>query len=129
VQFKGNIIINQPVFLTMTKVKFHYIKDDSYTPRYSNGAIGGITSKGEIVINFFTELPPIPVSQTQGIEGAILTKEVTTEMSPKESPSELNANRIINTGVILNEATAIDIYNWLGVQLETLKSLKNADSK
>lgn len=55
----------------------------------------------------------------------------------KENPSELNANRIINTGVILSEATATDIYKWLGDQLETLKSLKdavanspeNADSK
>lgn len=113
----------------MAKVKFNYIKDELYTPQYSNGAIGGITSKGEIVVNFFTELPPIPVSQTQGIETGVLTKEITTEMAFKENPSELNANRIINTGVILSEATAIDIYNWLGAQLETLKSLKNVSSK
>lgn len=55
--YSVNIIIKTSINLLMAKVKFSYIKDENYAPKYSNGAIGGITSKGEIVVNFFTEIP------------------------------------------------------------------------
>jgi len=60
----------------MSKIKFNYIKEDLYTPKYVNGALGGVSSKGELIINFFTEMQPVPSSQTQTVIGNELQPEI-----------------------------------------------------
>lgn len=37
------------------ELKFKYIFDDSYNPVYVNGAHGGVTPRGELVVNFYLE--------------------------------------------------------------------------
>ena len=109
----------------MAKVKYNYLKEDLYTPQHANGALGGITSKGEIVINFFTEVPASPKSQTHEIDGNTIKPEILSEREPKEDSLSINVNRIISTGVILTAPVATELYIWLGTQLEMLKTVQN----
>ncbi len=101
--------------------------DDLYSPKYANGVFGGITSLGEIVMNFFIEVSPIPKSQTHEIQGEVIKPE-TIDREPKDDPLLPNVNRIISTGVIMSEATAITLSTWLQGQLEILKQLKHGST-
>jgi hypothetical protein len=48
-----------------------------------NGAIGGITLKGDIIINFFLEYPPSPESQVFEIENGNVGDEIFKKRLPK----------------------------------------------
>ncbi len=93
-------------------INFQYIFSDDYQPTYANGAYGGTTPRGEIVINFFTEGWAIPKKET-----AELTES--GEMMNEQSiePSNTNVIRKISSGVIMTRETADQIYNWLGTIL------------
>lgn len=97
----------------MQKVDFRFIFDDDYRPSYANGAYGGLTPKGEVVINFFTERWAIPRKETDalletGQLGAVLSTE----------PANLPVVRTISSGVIMSKETAKEIHDWLGKILE-----------
>ncbi len=114
----------------MPKIKFNYIKNELYAPTFANGALGGLTPKGELVINFYTEISSIPKSQTHEVEGNTIQPEIISEREPKEDATSLvNATRIISTGVILSATTATEIHAWLGTQLEILKKIEDGRSK
>lgn len=108
----------------MPKLKVKYIKADSYNPSYANGAIGGVNTKGEIIIHFYTEALELPKSQSFAIEGDKLKGEIINEKIPKEDGNTINVDRVINTGVIMSYAEANQVYQWLGKHLETLKLKK-----
>ncbi|MFC0297755.1 hypothetical protein [Geobacillus jurassicus] len=44
-------------------VHFKYLFPDDYNPVYVNGAHGGISPQGEIVVNFYFERRPLPPVQ------------------------------------------------------------------
>ena len=50
-------------------VTIRYVTDGDYRPKYANGVYGGIGTRGEVVMNFFTEgfaLPDtLPVCQIE----------------------------------------------------------------
>jgi ssDNA-specific exonuclease RecJ len=104
----------------MNKIKSKYIFKDQYNPKYVNGAQGGISPQGEIIINFYLERNALPVSQTYQIEsGKVATKEIESE------PSDLNNSfvRVVENGVIMNYQTAKEIYKWLGNHIEKMEKL------
>ena len=39
--------------MEQNKVKFKYIFDSAYNPKYTNGAFGNITPHGEVALNFY----------------------------------------------------------------------------
>jgi hypothetical protein len=106
----------------MNNIKVKYKFDKNYNPKYSNGAYGGINPLGEIILNFYLERMPLPVEQ---IEEILIKDNKITRIQKSTTPEDLNdiAIRFVDTGVVLNLATAIDIHKFLGDQIELLKSL------
>jgi|SRR5690606_8840819 len=104
----------------MNKLKCKYIFNEQYNPKYINGAHGGITPQGEIVINFYLERNALPNSQTFQVDE---NKTAPTEIASE--PSDLNNSfvRVIENGVIMNYKSAKEIHKWLGSHLERLEEL------
>ena len=107
------------------KIKFKYIFPTDYNPTYCNGAFGGVSTHGEIVVNFFLERMPIPNSITQqlnenGTLGAVIN------VDPENCDNTIIRN--VSTGVVLTEETAKSIYEWLNIQLEELQRQKQIQS-
>ena len=42
------------------EIVFKYIFNYAYNPVYVNGAHGGLSPRGELVMNFYLERPPLP---------------------------------------------------------------------
>jgi len=105
------------------EVTFKYIFNYAYNPVYVNGAHGGMTPRGELVMNFYLERPPLP-------------QEITHEINPDgtigdivgEEPADLKNSmvRYIDSGVVLNYDTARNIHFWLGERLKEMESIERA---
>jgi hypothetical protein len=104
-------------------VTFKYIFNYAYNPVYVNGAHGGISPRGELVMNFYLERPPLP-------------DEITHELNPNgtigdvvaEAPDNLKNSmvRFIDNGVILNYESARNIHFWLGERLKELEAIERS---
>lgn len=105
------------------QIEFKYVFSEDYNPIYCNGAYGGVATQGEIIVNFYLERMPLPKSLTHEINpDGSLSGVVETD------PSDLGSKviRYVNSGIILNEASAKSIYEWLGRQICELESRKSA---
>lgn len=99
------------------KVRFKYIYPDDYNTPYCNGAWGGVTPKGEIVMNLFTERLPIPQEQIHPLleTGRLGDPE-------KDDDDHVTIIRYITGGAIMNLQSAKDLHEWLDkfiTQIET----------
>ncbi len=106
----------------MKKVKCKYIFNESYNPKYVNGAHGGLTPQGEFVINFYLERSALPNSQTFSlIENRLDNEEINSE------PIDLNNSfvRVIENGVLMNYQTAKAIHKWLGEHIANVEDIEN----
>lgn len=105
------------------KIVFKYIFRDDYNPVYANGAHGGVSSRGEIVINFFNERPAMPyevehdVLVDNTLSGGVVTK-------PKNFDGTLV--RFVENGITINLETAKAIRKWLDEKITQLEGIKNA---
>jgi hypothetical protein len=107
-------------------VKFKYLFADDYNPVYANGAYGGITTKGEMVINFFLERTGLPYSETFELkEGSEIG--VMVERNPEHAPP--NIVRFVSTGVVLSYESAKTIRDWLDKHLAQLEKLQGKDDE
>lgn len=93
------------------EVKFKYYFDDNYDPEYVNGAYGGQTPNGELVMHFFMDRFPIPYEVTQGLneDGTPDPDEIIVVPDQEEAM----IRRSVKAGVIMSPATALNIYKWL----------------
>ena len=107
-----------------TKIEYRYIFDDSYNPVYTNGAFGGLGPQGDMTINFFHERQPIPNSQTYLLERAkdAVKLGAAVDREPKRENPVLV--RFITTGVVMDEACARRLYEWLGDKLRQYDQFK-----
>jgi len=101
------------------KIKFKYIFPDDYNPVYANGAHGGISPKGEMVINFFMERPPVPYSVTHELEE---DGRIGSEVETHPEKDHAMMVRFITGGVVLNRSAAKNIHEWLGKHLAILEA-------
>jgi hypothetical protein len=102
------------------QIKFKYKFPDNYNPVYVNGAFGGITANGELVLNFYLERHALPVSQTMELlANGQLGNEVGRE------PEDLRASmvRYIGPGIVLSPLGAEAIYRFLEQQLNAMKGV------
>jgi len=107
-------------------ITFKYIFNYGYNPSYVNGAQGGFSPRGEMVIHFYLERQPLPESISHEItpEGAI-GREIGVE------PEDLSGSmvRFIDTGVVMSYENARIFHAWLGDKLrevEELHKMRNA---
>jgi hypothetical protein len=110
------------------KIKFKYIYPDNYQPAYASGAFGGVSSGGNIFINFYLEQPSLPEQVVQAVNDDGSLGEA-VEKKPGDLKSTLV--RTLQSGVILSLDEAENLLNWLSrriteaseirTQLESLK--------
>lgn len=92
-------------------ITFHYLKSNNFIIHHIDGIYGGVTPKGFIGINFFSERFPIPKTVTQElIDGKQLGKEISIE-------TKEGVIRQVECGVVMNIDTAKSIYKWLERQI------------
>jgi len=90
----------------VSKVRFIYIQPDGCQKHFINGAIGGLTPRGEIICNFFFEYKELPDSE----EAVIEDNQLKTLKVPISEPEII---REIKCSIILNHAQARKIAEWL----------------
>lgn len=105
------------------EVTFKYIFNYAYNPVYVNGAHGGISPRGELVMNFYLERPPLPDEITHELNPNGTIGDVTAE-----APDNLKNSmvRFIDNGVILNYESARNIHFWIGERLKELEAIEKA---
>ena len=105
------------------EVTFKYVFNYGYNPTYVNGAQGGFSPRGEMVINFYLERQPLPDSITHEIttEGAIGRE---TSVEPADLASSLV--RFIDTGVVMSYDNAKIFHAWMGEKLREVELLHKA---
>lgn len=107
------------------EITFKYIFNYTYNPVYVNGAHGGLSPRGELVMNFYLERPPLP-------------SEITHEINPNgtigevvgEEPSDLKNSmvRYIDNGVVLNYESARNLHYWIGERLKEMEAIERASA-
>lgn len=118
----------------VARVNFKYIFPDDYNPQYANGVHGGVTTQGEIALNFFVERHPLPFEETFSLnaDGSLGNNLV---RSPEVQDGTLMVVRFISSGVILNREAAMRVHEFLGTAIRNLdasiaaKSAKGAVGK
>ncbi|WP_243374282.1 hypothetical protein [Geotalea sp. SG265] len=107
------------------ELKFKYVFDNAYNPVYVNGAHGGVTPRGELVVNFYLERQPLPNSISHEIApNGSIGRESAVE------PADLHHSfvRYISSGVVLSHQTAEEIHFWLGEKLKEMEAIEKAKS-
>ncbi len=103
--------------------KFKYIFTYDYNPVYINGAHGGISPRGELVVNFYQERPPLPNSITHELNpNGTIGSEVAAD------PEDLNKSliRFVSNGIVVNYQTAQELHAWLGGKLQEMDAMERA---
>lgn len=105
------------------ELKFKYIFDNDYNPLYVNGAHGGVTPRGELIVNFYLERQPLPNSITHEI-----TSNGTIGPEINADPTDLGSSlvRVVSSGVVLSHQTAKDIHYWLGEKIKEMEAVQHA---
>ena len=102
---------------------FKYIFTYDYNPLYINGAHGGITPRGELVVNFYQERMPLPNAITHELNpNGTIGKETAVE------PEDLSRSlvRYVSTSVVVNQQTARELHFWLGEKIRELDAMEQA---
>ena len=102
-------------------VIFKYIFTYDYNPAYVNGAQGGVSPRGDLVVNFYLERPPLPNQITYGINpnGSIGAE---TAVEPEDLAQSIV--RYVPSGIVLNYQTARDLHQWLGEKIGEMEEIE-----
>lgn len=105
------------------ELKFKYIFDYGYNPVYANGAHGGVSPRGELVMNFYLERMALPESITHEINpNGTIGSETAAE------PDDLAHSmvRFIEAGVVMNYQNARELHLWLGERIKEMEALERS---
>ena len=107
--------------LNKPEIKFISEYEPGSAPHYVNGALGGVSPRGEIIANFFFEKPVLPMRVTNEI---LPNGTIGGEIA--EEPAEMRSTfvRAVTTGVILNYDNARNLHAWLGEKIKELEFLQ-----
>lgn len=103
---------------SVNNVTFKYIFDKGYNPQYVNGAAGGVNPAGELIVHFYLERFPLPYEMTHEVND---DGSLGAPVDVKPDGFDSKVIRYINNGIILNRASAEELYQWLGNQIQDLK--------
>jgi hypothetical protein len=106
-----------------SEITFKYLFNYGYNPTYVNGAQGGFSPRGEMVINFYLERQPLPEAMSHEI-----TPDGTIGRETGVEPADLAKSmvRYIDTGVVMNYENARVFHSWLGDKLREMEELHKA---
>jgi hypothetical protein len=108
------------------EMNFKYIFTYDYSPVYVNGAHGGISPRGELVMNFYLERQPLPNSIAHEITPAG-TIGPETAVEPEDLGRSLV--RQVTNGVVVNYQTARELHYWLGEKLKEMEAMEQAKAQ
>lgn len=108
------------------QIIFKYLFAEDYNPVYVNGAHGGVSPRGELVVHFYLERPGIPVAITQEVNSNGTIGQVIEEV-PEDFSQTLY--RAVESGIVLNSESARTIHGWLGERIKELDALQQAKEK
>lgn len=96
------------------KVNIHYIKNSGFRQIHADGAIGGITPRGELNINFYAERIIIPKSEEVSIkdDGKLGDRLSISEDSKKGIVRE------IEVGAYMDIEVAKNLRKWLELKIK-----------
>lgn len=105
------------------EITFKYIFNYQYNPEYVNGAHGGVSPRGELIMNFYLERAPLPNAVSHEIN-----QNGTIGAEAGVDPADLQSSlvRYVNTGVVLSPQTARELHAWLGEKIRELDALEQA---
>jgi hypothetical protein len=105
------------------EITFKYIFNYDYNPEYVNGAHGGVSPRGELIMNFYLERAPLPNAVSHEIN-----QNGTIGVEAAVEPPDLHASlvRYVSTGVVLSPQTARELHVWLGEKIRELDALEQA---
>src|SRR5512136_1163180 len=105
------------------EITFKYVFNYGYNPTYVNGAQGGFSPRGEMVINFYLERQPLPESISHEITPAgAIGRE--TGVEPADLPNSMV--RFIDTGVVMSYENAKVFHAWMGEKLREVEEMSKA---
>ena len=105
------------------EVEFRYFKDANYRTVYANGVHGGITTRGDLKMDFFVESPLVPDKVFHNV-----TKEGLGPETGREP--DIGDKRVIQresqVGVVVSLEQAKSIAYWL---LKNIRDFEEAKQK
>jgi hypothetical protein len=103
------------------RVRFKYVFPDDYNTLYVNGAYGGVSPRGELVMNFYLERQPVPRWHENELgESGGIGEELSSE-PPKDL---LIIIRYIQAGVVMNLENARSVRDWLSSHIASLEAMR-----
>ena len=105
------------------EMTFKYIFTYDYNPVYINGAHGGVSPRGELVMNFYLERQPLPNAISHEITPAGSIGQE-TQVEPTDLGRSL-VRQVIN-GVVVNYQTARELHYWLGEKVKEMEAMEQA---
>ena len=104
------------------KITIKYIQATDYKIIAANGAYGGVTPKGDIMMNLFVEHATVPESVTHDVVEGKLGPQVATDKGGSMFTRDLQI------GVVMSADQAEQIAVWLHGKAEEVKKLKKEGS-
>lgn len=100
------------------KLKISYQYDTNYCISSPTDAYGGITPKGKLIVNLFTDIHKIPTSQIYGVDEKGIVKKDVLQIFFGESKEEAKSDmiyvdRIIHNTIVFSPEHAISIAFWM----------------
>ena len=106
-----------------TMVKFIHKFTDDYRIIPANGAWGGVSPRGDLLMHFFIEHAKVPQEEIQ------VAKEDGSLSPPKKKIKEIEIVRTMQIGVNINIEQATHLANWILENVERYKTGKMAKKK
>ena len=106
------------------RVKFIHNWPDDYKIYPANGAWGGVSARGDMILHFFVEHHPVPKEEIQIIkeDGTLAPRET----KPKE---EVKAARTMQVGIMINREQVVSLADWMLKKVEEYEKARKADLK
>jgi hypothetical protein len=100
------------------RITYRYEKHPDYRIVFANGAVGGVTPRGDIKFDLFIEYLEVPEESVHSITPDGLGPEI--DRKPRNSPF----TRQSQVGVIMGPGQAKSFAYWLMGQVEALEKRK-----
>lgn len=120
----GTVISPDTVEIKSDTLRFEYEKAVQFRTVHADGAIGGITPRGYIHMAFYAERAPIPKVVVHKItdKGTLGDELLDQRVARKDVFRELEVD------VVMDEAAAVSLLEWLTKKVELLKQVKSGSA-
>ena len=98
------------------KIHFHYIKANHFRVVHADGVHGGVTPRGYIQMNFYSERSAIPKVSVYAIADGKLAEEIREERIQRDGPV-----REVEVGVVMDLPLAKSFLRWLKEKIDALE--------